>query len=154
MRGATRAAVASTTTTRLTLALALALALALGACGPSPEAASPVGITGEGTKPPAPTDPSEPEAKAEPRAGKTLFVGPALIDCEGEGPRKCLQVRESPSDAWTLFYDAIEGFEHEEGFSYELRVETASVSSPPADGSSERTRLVEVVTKEKAEPAK
>jgi hypothetical protein len=140
-----------TPATCATLALAT---LALTACGPSPEASSPVGISTGDPRTTKEASPPTDTARPDARAGKTLFVGPAVVDCEGEGPMRCLQVRESPSDEWTLFYDTIEGFDHEEGYTYELRVETKAVSNPPADGSSERTRLLEIVDKTKADSAK
>lgn len=80
---------------------------------------------------------------------KTLFVHEARVDCEGEGPRKCLQVRESENDEWTLFYSNIEGFDYEEGTRYELLVRVEEVPDPPADGSSLRYVLVEIVSEEK-----
>lgn len=80
---------------------------------------------------------------------KTLFVHEERVDCEGEGPRKCLQVRESENDEWTYFYSNIEGFDYEEGTRYELRVRVEEVPDPPADGSSLRYVLVEIVSQEK-----
>jgi len=77
----------------------------------------------------------------------TLFVAPHEVECIGVGPRTCLQTRESPTDEWTLFYDAIEGFEFEPGFFYELRVAVYTVDPVPADGSSLRYVLREVVSK-------
>lgn len=77
----------------------------------------------------------------------TLFVGPRKVDCVGVGPRTCLQTRESPSEEWTLFYDAIEGFEFEPGFVYELRVAVYEVDPVAADGSSRRYVLREIVSK-------
>lgn len=49
----------------------------------------------------------------------------------------------------TLFYGKIEGFTYEEGHAYELRVRVDEVKAPPADRSSQRVRLVEIVSKEK-----
>jgi hypothetical protein len=40
----------------------------------------------------------------------TLYVGPLLVDCEGEGPQKCMLVKEKPEDEYMLFYDQVEGF--------------------------------------------
>ncbi len=80
---------------------------------------------------------------------KMFFVHESRVDCEGEGPRQCLQVRESEDDDWTLFYSNIEGFEHEEGTRYELRVRVEEVPDPPADSSSLRYVLVEIVSQEK-----
>jgi hypothetical protein len=80
---------------------------------------------------------------------KTLFVRETKVDCSGEGPRKCLQVRESEKDEWTLFYSSIEGFSYEEGTKYELRVATESVARPPQDTASVKYKLIEIVSKQK-----
>lgn len=77
---------------------------------------------------------------------KTLFVGPELVDCVGVAPQKCLQVRESESEDWTLFYGQIIGFEFEPGYAYELRVSETEIENPPADGSSIEVTLVEIVS--------
>ncbi len=76
-----------------------------------------------------------------------MFVGPEKVPCEGAGPQECLQVKDSPDGEWQLFYDTIEGFQWEPGFIYELRVNVYQVENPPADGSSLRYELVEVVSK-------
>lgn len=79
---------------------------------------------------------------------KTVYVAPTLADCVGVGPQQCMQVSETgPEGPFTLFYDQIEGFEYEEGFSYELVVSEETVENPPADGSSIRWVLVEEVSK-------
>ena len=81
---------------------------------------------------------------------KTLFVDAKKVACEGEGVTECLRVKDAPDASWTLFYRSIEGFTYEPGYLYELRVEVTSVGKPPADASSRRTKLVEVVSKKKA----
>ncbi|MGD9148145.1 MAG: META domain-containing protein, partial [Anaerolineae bacterium] len=78
--------------------------------------------------------------------GKTIYVGPYLVDCEGVAPQKCMLVKEGPNDDWTLFYDQIEGFDYEPGYEYELRITEEQVENPPADASSIRWVLVEVVS--------
>lgn len=79
---------------------------------------------------------------------ETLYMNSELVDCEGgAGPQKCLQVRRGPDEPWELFYGQIDGFEFEPGFTYMLRVRTSAVDSPPADASSLRYELVEVVDK-------
>ncbi len=130
------------------------LALALLGCDPKPPAATvPNSPASSGKEPPVtPTaNPDvEPEAGVEPAAEeKTLFVREAYADCQGEGPMKCLQVRESPDQDWTLMYGRIKGFDYEEGFAYELRVKIMNVDNPPADGSSRRYELVKIVSQEK-----
>jgi hypothetical protein len=96
---------------------------------------------------------AEPDAAppaAKPRVEqKTLFVREVLADCEGESPRKCMQTRSTESEDWTYFYDSIEGFEYEASYRYELKVEVTTEPNPPADGSSLRFRLLEVVSKKK-----
>ena len=90
------------------------------------------------------TTPEGVEGQAE---MKTLYVGSELVDCVGVAPMECMQVREDPSGEWQLFYDQIEGFTFEPGFTYELRVNVATIANPPADGSSLKYTLVEVVNK-------
>ncbi|HEX8598494.1 MAG TPA: DUF4377 domain-containing protein [Chloroflexia bacterium] len=84
-------------------------------------------------------------------AEKTVYVGPQRVDCEGMGPQKCYQVKERLEDPWLLFYDEIEGFSYEEGYTYELRVEETQVADPAADAPSFKWRLLEVVRKTPAD---
>jgi heat shock protein HslJ len=77
----------------------------------------------------------------------TLYVAHFPRDCVGVGPMTCLQVRESPDEEWRLLYQKIEGFDYEPGYDYELRVRTEKVDNPPADGSSIRYILEEVVSR-------
>ena len=81
---------------------------------------------------------------------KTLFVGPEQVDCVGVAPQKCLLVKETPDADYTFFYDSIDGFEWEAGYEYELLVRVTEVENPPADGSSLRYELVEIVSKTEA----
>lgn len=80
----------------------------------------------------------------------TLEVAPQTVECVGEAVQRCLQVRESPEEEWRYFYDTIEGFTYEEGYTYVLRVLRQRVDDPPADGSALRWRLLEVLSKESA----
>jgi len=79
---------------------------------------------------------------------KTIFVGPVLVDCQGEGSQKCMLVTENPEDEYTLFYDQIEGFDYEEGYAYKLVVKEEQIDNPPAGGSSLKWSLVRVESKE------
>jgi len=78
---------------------------------------------------------------------RTLYVAHFQVDCVGVAPMKCLQVRDTPDAEWRMFYDRIEGFDYEAGYDYELRVRTEDVENPPADASSIRWILEEVVSK-------
>ncbi len=78
---------------------------------------------------------------------RTMFVGPELVDCVGVGPQKCMMVKESANSDWTNFYDKIQGFEFVSGYEYEIRVNVSEVKNPPADASSLKYDLVEIVSK-------
>lgn len=78
-----------------------------------------------------------------------LWIEPEMVDCEGgAGPQQCLQISRSEEGDIELFYDSIEGFDFEEGTSYVVDVTVEDVDDPPADGSSLRYVLVEVVSAE------
>jgi hypothetical protein len=79
---------------------------------------------------------------------KTIFVAPQKAECVGVAPQECLLIKENADDDWQFWYDPIEGFEHEQGFLYELQVKETTVENPPADASSITLELVEVVNKE------
>jgi len=53
--------------------------------------------------------------------------------------------RETPDAPWQLWYGPIEGLDFEPGVSYKLRVREYQVPNPPADASSIRWQLLEVV---------
>ncbi|MDI1429377.1 DUF4377 domain-containing protein [Polyangium sorediatum] len=128
------------------------LVLFAAACAPSETQSSttvPVG-TPEEAKPDAPPDTSKATEESPAKDGETtLFVHAERVDCMGVGPMRCMQVREAENKEWERFYDRIEGFSYEEGYAYELRVKREPVANPPADGSSERTLLVKIVSKKK-----
>ena len=83
-------------------------------------------------------------------AGKTVYVGPYQVPCVGVAPQTCMLVKEEPKDDWTMLYDQIQGFEHEPGYEYELLVQEEKVENPPADASSIRWILLEVVSQERS----
>ena len=78
---------------------------------------------------------------------KTIFVGPELTDCVGVGPQKCMMIKDSADSDWLNFYDKIHGFEFEPGFEYKMTVNISDVENPPADASSLRYDLVEIISK-------
>ena len=84
-----------------------------------------------------------PEAGVE----KQVFVAHFVSECVGVGPQQCLNVRESTEDDWTLWYDPIDGFEHEAGYDYRLLVRETAVDDPPADASALRWALIEILEK-------
>jgi len=78
---------------------------------------------------------------------KTVYVGPYQVDCVGVAPQKCLLAKEDPDADWSMYYDQIQGFDFEPGFEYELRIVEEKVENPPADASSIRWVVQEVVSK-------
>ena len=78
---------------------------------------------------------------------KMLIVADHLENCVGVGPQSCMLVKEKPEDEWTYFYDQIEGFKYEKGFTYELLVNEIPVPNPADDASSLRYKLKNIVSK-------
>lgn len=76
-----------------------------------------------------------------------LYVDSKRVDCVGVAPQKCLRTRTDPNGEWQFFYDTIKGFDYKEGFTYKLKVNTFNVENPPADASSIRYELDEVISK-------
>ena len=77
-----------------------------------------------------------------------VVIEAELVDCVGVAPMRCMVVDGE------LFYGAIEGFEHEAGFRYRVRMERYDPwdgEPPPADASAWGYRLVEVVEKVRAQ---
>ena len=76
---------------------------------------------------------------------REVTVGPEWVDCVGVGPRQCMVVDGS------LFYDAIDGFDYEEGYRYRLRIEQYDAwpgqEEPPADAGRYGYRLIELISK-------
>lgn len=85
-------------------------------------------------------------------ATRTLEVDSRLVECAGVGPQQCMRVRDVGQSDWQTFHGQIEGFTFEPGYRYRLQVEEVPVENPPADGSSIRTVLVEMVRKLAVEP--
>lgn len=80
----------------------------------------------------------------------TLRVNSFTVQCEGVGPMTCLQVQEGDSPEpgkWDNFYSSIEGFTYEAGYLYRLRIRKETLENVPADASSIRYVLVEVLEK-------
>lgn len=123
---------------RLTPLILLVVALALTACVAPPD--PPQADSAERQAASA-QDETQPAPKTV-----TLFVDASRVPCVGVAPQECYRVREAADGEWQLFYDEIDGFVYEPGFVYELRVAVTPVENPPADASSLRYELVELVS--------
>ena len=80
-----------------------------------------------------------------PSETKIFYVDSSLVDCVGVSPMKCMQVREDPNSSWQNFYDSIKGFDYVEGKSYKISVMVTDVENPPADASSKKYELIEIL---------
>ena len=70
--------------------------------------------------PSTPATPSAPAATRPATPGgaiQEVTVGPELVECVGSHPQQCLVVDGE------LFYDPIDGFRHQTGYRYRLRIE-------------------------------
>jgi heat shock protein HslJ len=80
----------------------------------------------------------------------TFWINSFTVQCEGVAPMTCLQVQESDipePGKWNNFYSRIEGFTYEAGYLYKLRIRKEMLENVPADASSIRYVLVEVLEK-------
>jgi heat shock protein HslJ len=80
------------------------------------------------------------------------WVNSLKVSCTGIAPMQCLQVQKSKTiekGKWLNFYSPIEGFKFETGYMYKLSVaeEKINPGQVPADGSSIKYMLVEVLEK-------
>lgn len=77
----------------------------------------------------------------------TLNLSPYKLPCMGVGPMLCMQITDA-AGVQMFFYNAIAGFDFQWGHPVTLRAQVETVANPPADGSSLRYTLVEVVSDE------
>ena len=75
----------------------------------------------------------------------TVYVEPYKVACTGFVSQMCLVTHNETEDELTPEYDWIEGFNFEWGKAYVITTKTTELSDPPADGSSLRVELVEVL---------
>jgi heat shock protein HslJ len=84
---------------------------------------------------------------------KYIYVAAAKMDCFGMFPMKCLQIRESKTEPWTLLYWGIEGFEYVPGIEYRLRIKEDQVPQPVPDQASVVWYLDAVIEQSVVDPA-
>ncbi|MCY3773240.1 MAG: DUF4377 domain-containing protein [Gemmatimonadetes bacterium] len=99
----------------------------------------------DGSEDPVGPDPIEPGPDGQEYIEvRVVTVGPTLAKCYGVGLRTCMVVDG------LLFYDAIEGFEYEAGYTYRLRIgkfDPWGGNEPPQDASRYAYRLLEQLEK-------
>lgn len=120
---------------------AIGLVIAVVACS-APE---PLPLPTATPEPPAAVAATPP---ANPDRVQEVTVGPQRMECVGSAPQMCLVVDDG------LFYDEIDGFEHEAGYEYRLRIEQydrwPGQSEIPQDAGRYGYRLLEVLEKKSA----
>ena len=77
----------------------------------------------------------------------TVYVDSKLVDCVGVSMQQCMLIREDPNSDWENFYDQIDGFEFQSGYEYKLKIKVTTIENPPADASSLKYSLVEILDK-------
>ena len=92
-----------------------------------------------------PATPTPTPAPAPDGTVQEVVVGPEQVECTGSAPQLCLVVDGE------LFYDEIEGFEHEAGYIYRLRIEEydrwPGQTEIPQDAGRYGYRLLELLAK-------
>jgi len=79
------------------------------------------------------------------------WVNSYRVDCVGVGPMKCMLIKKGADlneGEWLNFYSRIEGFDYEPGFIYKLKVKEEQLKNVPADASSIKYSLIEILEKE------
>ena len=79
---------------------------------------------------------------------REVFIDHYKSECFGIDLSLCMRSRSSTEEEWSLFYNAIEGFDYEWGYVYKLKVNVSNIENPPADASSKKYTLLEVLSKE------
>ena len=106
----------------------------------APAQAPPVTETSHPQEATAETKRDQPTSK-----GQLVTVGPARKECYGPFLRMCLVVDGK------FFYEEIDGFEHQPGYEYRLRIERYDAfpgqKEPPQDAGRYGYRLLEVISK-------
>ncbi|MCU4177176.1 DUF4377 domain-containing protein [Carboxylicivirga sp. N1Y90] len=75
---------------------------------------------------------------------KTYYVAPYKVNCTGVSEQSCLLVKHNIDAKWNFFYDNIDGFSHQAGYTYILKVKESPMDNPPADASNIRYELMEI----------
>lgn len=76
---------------------------------------------------------------------KFIYVSAETKPCTGVARMRCLQVREKENAPWQLHYGRIVDFDPQPRIEYRLRIVEEKIANPPADGSSIRWTLDQIV---------
>lgn len=79
---------------------------------------------------------------------ETMYISGKTVSCNNVIEKQCLQIKYSLEDDYTIFHDNIEGFQHDNGTDFTLKVKRTQVENPPADGSKYKYSLIEILDKQ------
>lgn len=90
--------------------------------------------------------------KMQTKSAEIWWINGSKVDCSGVGPMKCLQIQKSDTiqpGNWQNLYTEIEGFNFQNGYLFKVKVaeEKLNPAKVPADGSSVKYKLLEVLEK-------
>ena len=84
---------------------------------------------------------------------KIIYVAPALQNCETQGDKKCLMIKENKEDDWQLFDGEIEGFDYKEGFLYKIEVKISKAKGATNEKDQLKYELLKVIYQESSKQA-
>lgn len=93
----------------------------------------------------------EPNPSSSRQSDMRFKISHYKVPCTGADVQLCLLVSKDGGET-EYFYDAIEGFEYEWGYEYEISVEQSPVKQPMADASSVSYKLKAIVQKARVAP--
>lgn len=76
-----------------------------------------------------------------------MYISGKTARCTGIIEKECLQIKYGLEEDYINFYDDIEGFQHDKGTDYIIKVKRTEVKNPPADASNYKYSLVEILEK-------
>ena len=79
---------------------------------------------------------------------KIIYVAPALQNCETQGDKKCLMIKENKEDDWQLFDGEIEGFDYKEGSMYKIEVKISKAKGATNEKDQLKYELLKVIYQE------
>ncbi|WP_413532589.1 DUF4377 domain-containing protein [Empedobacter brevis] len=82
---------------------------------------------------------------------EVLTIAPETRECSaGAAKMQCMLIKNDDSSDWQLFYNHIDGFNHEPGYEYKIVVSKSKIENAPADASTLKYKLIKVVSKKLA----
>ena len=91
--------------------------------------------------------------RAMPYVLRKIIVADHQVDCVGVGPQLCWLTKiagpTSNTSDWEYRYSGIQGFAYEPNYEYTLLIKNTPISNPPADASSIRSELIEIIEKKR-----